>query len=98
MNAASVEVCAPFGGAPRSGATLPVRTSAMLWEIAAAFGTPGLSPATSPPRMNCANEYPAATVVRSLTTMSPAAVTPSAAASRRPLRHQRSDTRSPRAR
>ncbi|MGH3422724.1 MAG: hypothetical protein ACRDOD_24375, partial [Streptosporangiaceae bacterium] len=75
LNVRSVEVWVPFGAVSRTVLSPPVRTSARLPAIAAAFCGPGNFPAMPSPEMNCASANPAATVVRSFTTTEPGAGT-----------------------
>jgi hypothetical protein len=71
LNVCSAAVWFPFGAASRTLLRPPVRTSARLAAIAAAFCGPGSCPAMFRPVMNWASAKPAATVVRSLTTTVP---------------------------
>ena len=81
LNEDSVSVEVPFGSVRKNFVSLPSFGSTMFRGIRAAFGSPGADPPTDPFSANWASENPAATVVRSLTTMRPERMSPSDAAS-----------------
>ncbi len=81
LNEESVSVEVPFGSVRKNFVSFPSLGSTMLRGIRAAFGSPGADPPMDPFSANWASENPAATVVRSLTTMPPERMSPSDAAS-----------------
>jgi hypothetical protein len=82
LNSASVEVSEPLGEDASTELSAPVAESATFCDMAAEFCSPGAAPSTPVFETNWAIAHAIATVVRSLTTTAPPAVSTAAMVAR----------------